>query len=87
MLAHTIEDVAKEKELSQFGIIEGFDAEMVARAEEEFSLRVPNGEGKIPTQMLHAVGAPNRIRAQNQIGIRCGGTGSFAALELHEPPF
>ncbi len=87
MLAHTIEDVAEEKKLSQFGIVEGLDAEMVARAKEEFLLRVPNGEGKIPTQVLHAIGAPHCIRTQNQIGISGRGAGNLAALELHEFPF
>ena len=69
MLAQAIERIAEEKKLSQFGIVEGLDAEMVARAEKEFSLRVPDGEGEIPAQMLHALGAPCRVGTQNQVGI------------------
>ena len=88
MLAQAIERVAEEKKLSQFGIVEGLDAEMVARAKKQLSLRVPDGKGKIAAQVLHAIGAPRRVGTQNQIGISgVGHVRTCRALELDQLAF
>ncbi len=81
MLAQAIERVAEQKKLSQLGIVEGLHAEMIARAKQQFLARVPDRERKIPAQMLHALRAPGRIRAQNQAGIgRSAARGAVALL-------
>src|SRR5271168_1468452 len=80
MLAQAVQRVAEQKKLAQLGIVERLHAEMIARAEQNFLARVPDGESEIPAQMLHTIRAPGRIRAENQA--RISGSAPRGALAL-----
>src|SRR5271156_5994035 len=80
MLAQAVQRVAEQKKLAELGIVKRFHAEMIARAKQNFLARVPDREGEIPAQMLHAIRAPGRVRAQNQA--RISGSASRSALAL-----
>ena len=70
MLAQAIERVAEKKKLSQLGIVERLHSKMIARAKQQFLPRVPDRKCEIPAQMLHALRAPGRVGAQDQVGVR-----------------
>src|ERR1700759_2753907 len=55
--------------MPKISVIEGLDPEVIARAKESLTRRIPYGKGKIPAQMPDAVVFPNGIRIQNQLGI------------------
>src|SRR5271156_4087298 len=80
MLAQAVQRVAEQKKLAELGIVKWLHSEMIARAKQNFLARVPDREGEIPAQMLHAIRAPGRIRAQNQA--RISGSAPRSALAL-----
>src|SRR6266705_4248020 len=49
MLADAIQRVAEEKEISQLGVVKRLNAEVIPRAKQLLIARIPDREGKIPS--------------------------------------
>src|SRR5580704_16613783 len=58
MQAQAIEHVAENKLRTDFGIVEGLHAKVVARAEKSFAHLIPHGEGEVALKMIDAVASP-----------------------------
>ena len=65
VLANAVQRTAEDEFLAEMCVEEWLDAQMVARTKETLFLTVPDGEGKVPQQMLDAILAPYQIGAQN----------------------
>ncbi len=72
MGSYAIEGVAEQKEILQLRVVERFDAEVIAGAEQQLIGRIPNGEREIAAKMVDAIRAPSGVTPQDQFGIGRG---------------
>src|SRR6266480_6004831 len=70
MHSNAIQCVAEYKKIFPLDVIKWLDPEMIARAKQLFVARIPDGEGKIASQALHARRAPSGIGFENQFRVR-----------------
>src|SRR5580704_10012130 len=61
---------SKDKSISHQRIVEGLDAEAVARAEKTLAPVVPEGKGEHPAQSIEAAGVIAVVGCQNRLGVR-----------------
>ena len=73
----------QEQQAVDLRVVEGLDAEAVARAEERLLLLVPEGEREHAAQLLQAVHAPAPVRAQDHLGVRRRAEGALAEHLAH----
>ena len=76
-------ELAREHETTPFEpVVEGLDAEAVARAEELATLPVPDRERPHPVEPLDAASAPLVVGGEDHLGVRAGAEAVTAGLEL-----
>lgn len=69
MLTDTIEGITEDHARTDMGVVKGFDAHMVAGAEQLSPQIIPNSEGEITKQALDTIRAPAAIATQDQFRI------------------
>ena len=70
MQTDAVQGVAEYYAGTKSSIIEGFDAHVIASAEEALSRSVPDSESKIAEQMIDASLSPDQIRTEDQFDVR-----------------
>src|SRR6187549_1886076 len=72
MTTDAVKDVADDEAVTGARIVERFDAEMIACAEQLTSIRIPNTEREIAKQVFDACSAPPLVRAEHELDVRRG---------------
>src|ERR1700730_441683 len=65
MGSDTIHRVAEYKKILQLRVVEGLDAEVIARAKQDLVAGVPDGKRKIASKIVNAARAPKGITSQD----------------------
>ncbi len=70
VLANAVQGTTEDERPAAVGVEQWLDAQMIARAKKALFWAVPDGEGKVSKQLVHAGFIPDQIGAQNQLHIR-----------------